>query len=1348
MADHVIYIGSHASDAAANTWLSDRGYTAGLNHEFWDSVLTVFKRWNGASWEAVSGESYWGKSGTVLSPVTSTDTLKVGDGAVSAPSYALASEANSGMYRHSSNTLGWAIGGINRLYLNTGSLVKQGNDAAQNLITHYAYDHGDSCIIGSLQFSGFDDASNPTVYGQIQGYCIENDHTNTLEEGAIIFITRNASVNTERLRVNEGVIVGNGVNDPGHGILASQNEILAGDGLVGNPSFSFRSNTNTGIYRSGANQIGFSLGGIGKWFMYSTSFQSSSSRAAVILEAGGTPGAPTYTFNGDTDTGMYSQNADQIEFSCGATRRFRVTSAAAFFERSGSLQETSLYRTDKLTAAADIGGFSFWAKNDYGASGEDVLYGRIFARATNPADGVENGRITLETIVAGALNERVTIGSGVMVGENSTVTDPGVGSLAIENIVAIGSGTAAAPSMVFRAATTTGIYYGGTNTVSVSTAGVQRTSVDINGLTFNTLGTTNGDISFVVRGSDPSNPDEGEVWYDGTDDMVKVHDDVGIVPLHAFPGSQAAHTIWVCETASTYEANGSANAPYATVTAAITAAGALSPSSSNIVDIVILPGVYDETITTADSYVNFIGLDKAATIISNVTASTSTTVTIADPDTNITFKNLTIRQNDTASSNARVVDVVTTATGTLRFENCRFELLADISTSYFRCAANNATYYFNNCDLVHSYTTKNAAYLAGTSAKFYIDNSNFVGGITFATGTYIFNGGRLYSTATTGSAYITNDAGDITFNGVTIENSTLDRIYSIAASATLKCLGCKFVGSTAPDINANTACSNVTVSGCYMPVGMDAYILVQGNEHIVGGYYDRYQSIDDAITAAELKVPSATEIITIRLKPGIYSEALALNQAGTTASSSYIDIVGEDPLSTIITASGANATMDISSGVSHNHFKNITFRSGGTGYCFTASGNGTSYIRCDNCRFEATADNSTNYCRCSAHDMQFYFQDCEFVHSHTDQPILVCTGNSMKVHLSGCRLVGSSFIQGGTTAPEFEAKSCHFTSTYSLGTIYVNTGTATDVYFKACTIENQSYNRVYYTIDPGDSSFLGCQFIGSNDPEINANTAITNVTVKGCEMSVGIDSYVKTTDVNKYVGGDFDFYEDLAAATANAADKDVIHLLKDVTLSATLTTTSSVTYTIEGYDNTITYSSSEIVDLSASEGVIFKNLTLAGNLTVNGDAAHLELRDCSMSGQIYVESGNNSTHIYLYGSVIIATAAVGIPLLIADDDPYITIYDCYLKGAGVNGASAAIRFTGTTDTNLYIERSTLVSSTITSDPFSVSATQNPSYYGKHNSLPAASSAFTNSVATPSDAYDAAGDHDFHRWETS
>lgn len=76
-----------------------------------------------------TGGSLWSKTGTVLSPQTSGDTLGVGVGAVGAPGYAFSSDPNTGMYSSGSDTINWSVGGID-----SGSMNSVGMSLPKNLL--------------------------------------------------------------------------------------------------------------------------------------------------------------------------------------------------------------------------------------------------------------------------------------------------------------------------------------------------------------------------------------------------------------------------------------------------------------------------------------------------------------------------------------------------------------------------------------------------------------------------------------------------------------------------------------------------------------------------------------------------------------------------------------------------------------------------------------------------------------------------------------------------------------------------------------------------------------------------------------------------------------------------------------------------------------------------------------------------------------------------------------------------------------------------------------------------------------------------------------------------------------
>ena len=89
------------------------------------------------------------------------------------------------------------------------------------------------------------------------------------------------------------------------------------DGSVSAPSITFDADTNTGLYRVGADQIGITCGGV------NVGTFTASGQAFPV----GSVASPSITFAGDTNTGIYSPAADTIGFVEGGTEVVRIDSS-------------------------------------------------------------------------------------------------------------------------------------------------------------------------------------------------------------------------------------------------------------------------------------------------------------------------------------------------------------------------------------------------------------------------------------------------------------------------------------------------------------------------------------------------------------------------------------------------------------------------------------------------------------------------------------------------------------------------------------------------------------------------------------------------------------------------------------------------------------------------------------------------------------------------------------------------------------------------------------------------------------------------------------------------------------
>jgi hypothetical protein len=96
----------------------------------------------------------------------------------------------------------------------------------------------------------------------------------------------------------------------------------AGSGSLANCGIAFDGDPNTGLYRAGADQVAVVTGGTARLSATTTALT-----AALPVDVPlGTAGAPTVTFTGDLNTGIYSPGADQVAISTNGTGRLFVDS--------------------------------------------------------------------------------------------------------------------------------------------------------------------------------------------------------------------------------------------------------------------------------------------------------------------------------------------------------------------------------------------------------------------------------------------------------------------------------------------------------------------------------------------------------------------------------------------------------------------------------------------------------------------------------------------------------------------------------------------------------------------------------------------------------------------------------------------------------------------------------------------------------------------------------------------------------------------------------------------------------------------------------------------------------------
>lgn len=196
------------------------------------------------------------------------------------PTHSFELDTDTGMFSSAADVIGWSTGGVETMKLSSTALVSTvqiSNAVGSAAAPAYSF-------TGDLDTGIYHEAAN----------------TIGLSTGGTLRWSINTTAVVNTLQVSSAV------------------------GSQAAPTYSFTGDLDTGMFQNGADVIGLSTGGTLRWSISTTTLVNT----LQVSSALGNAGAPTYSFTGDLDTGMFSSGANTLDFAVQGNARFQVVNTA------------------------------------------------------------------------------------------------------------------------------------------------------------------------------------------------------------------------------------------------------------------------------------------------------------------------------------------------------------------------------------------------------------------------------------------------------------------------------------------------------------------------------------------------------------------------------------------------------------------------------------------------------------------------------------------------------------------------------------------------------------------------------------------------------------------------------------------------------------------------------------------------------------------------------------------------------------------------------------------------------------------------------------------------------------
>lgn len=247
-----------------------------------------------------------------------TGQLKLANGTAGAPALTWGTDTTSGLYRAAANDFRFSVASADKLTI-TSALISTSvpfglpNGAAATPALYFTSDTDTG--IYRIGVNSFGIAAGGVLVSTFESTLVQSEFVHRFVDGAAATpgITFSADSNTGIYRIGADSI---GVSTNGTlrvtvntANLTTTLAILGPDGAVGAPAYSFSSDTDLGFYRAAADIA----------LLVANGAESARWSTQGVGINNGSAASPSLSFSGDTNTGIYRIAADQLGFTEGGT---------------------------------------------------------------------------------------------------------------------------------------------------------------------------------------------------------------------------------------------------------------------------------------------------------------------------------------------------------------------------------------------------------------------------------------------------------------------------------------------------------------------------------------------------------------------------------------------------------------------------------------------------------------------------------------------------------------------------------------------------------------------------------------------------------------------------------------------------------------------------------------------------------------------------------------------------------------------------------------------------------------------------------------------------------------------